>query len=155
MEKELFEQLSWISKTYRGRHDERRRYETRYTILTLTVLLAGAAGVTTTDAKLPLTVIPWVYVFTTVLASVASVFLWSIHRANRGDIDRSEEAEAVIRAHFEFEPGSRPAFLRRWTNWALQSLCIVVTSVFVAVFVHTVITASAAQVSPNPAQGTP
>jgi len=135
MDPAVFSHLAWISDKYRSRHDERRKYETQYVISTLAVLLAGAAGLSTSEARIPESAVPLIYVFALTLAATTSIFLWSIHAANRCDIEKSEAAEDAIRAHYAITPTHQPpSGMAKWRNLVLQALCLVATAVTAAAF---------------------
>lgn len=146
MDREMFRQLAWVSRTYRGRHDERRRYEVRFLVSALTLLALGTAAALSQDAKLPsASQIRWlIWFFPLAFAAITSAHLWSVHKSNRVDMIKAQDAERKVLQHFKIECSSaRPGLVERWRNWFFQSCALLLCALTAATLVQGVLTTKA------------
>ncbi len=151
IEGEELKWLAWISDKYRGRHDERRRYEARYLFATLTVFVLGVWAAIHRETKLPEASTWVVWSVMLILAVLACIFLVSIHVSNRNDMDKAEAAETKILGRWKIPPGKAERrkyrrWLARYRNLIIQMLSIIALAVASSLLIQSAIRANA----PNP-----
>lgn len=94
-----FERFKFISETHRKLHDERRKYEVRYLIGLITLLVLSVASVLGGQVQLAELgvigiVLAWVLLLG--ISTIASAYLWFIHHSNRRNKNIAARAERAI-----------------------------------------------------------
>lgn len=140
--------LKFLSRTYRRTHDERRKFEIRFFIGYLTLVLVLLVAMSSERFDIPAESRGQAVGCLVLLMVVTSVYLWHLHKKNHCDMDIAYAAELELFHHLKNTPPDLPEKARklaevlpgiyhmRWTSFYCQVAAMILLTVIAALFIY-------------------